>query len=222
MSPDETVTELALRDEVARLRAAIVKHHAQRADDRCWLDDADLYLAAGLEAAQHVFEVGDREKMLKNCERFIEQRCVEGGGWKSYAELEADNTRLAAENERLRPQHHPLCDAFGESPEGIVKPCNCRLAIREMLEERLTQSAAEAAAKDATIAAMREALTMHQRIDDLSEQIARDDADLSAGSDGRFTDEEKAAMVDELAAIHKRCLAALASSGVPDSVKGHP
>jgi hypothetical protein len=86
---------LAIRDllaEADRLIAAIKKHHDQRADDRCWLDDCDLYLAAGLP--DHDARVGDKALMLANCKRFIEQRCGQGGPWKSYIEVEAEAERL--------------------------------------------------------------------------------------------------------------------------------
>ena len=68
-----------------KLLAAIKEHHDQKADDRCILDDTDLYAAAGLGPADH--GVGDKAAMLENCKRFIERRC-KGGGWPTYAELE--------------------------------------------------------------------------------------------------------------------------------------
>lgn len=71
--------------EVERLEAAIKKHHAQKADDRCWMDDDVLYEAAGLPVVDR--HVGDKAAMLANCERFLNNRC-EGGRWPSYAELE--------------------------------------------------------------------------------------------------------------------------------------
>lgn len=76
------------------LKAAIVKHHDQRADDRCFLDDADLYAAAGLEPAD--VRVGDKDAMLANCARFLAQRCESGGPWKSYADLLAERDELRA------------------------------------------------------------------------------------------------------------------------------
>jgi hypothetical protein len=78
--------------ETAKLRAAIIKHHAQKADDRCQFDDDELYAAAGLPPADR--RVGDKFAMLANCARFIEKRCEGGGPWKSYAELEAENKQL--------------------------------------------------------------------------------------------------------------------------------
>jgi hypothetical protein len=76
------------------LLEAIKSHHDQKADDRCWLDDAKLYEAAGLGVADT--RVGDKAIMLENCKRFIENRCSNGGPWRSYKELEEENKKLKA------------------------------------------------------------------------------------------------------------------------------
>lgn len=82
-----------LKEQCDKLFAAIQKHYAQKADDRCWLDDVELYKAAGLPTGDYD-KVGSPSEMLKNCERFVTLRCSGGGPWKSYAELEAENERL--------------------------------------------------------------------------------------------------------------------------------
>lgn len=79
------------RQIVADLRTAIVIHHAQKADDRCIEDDDRLYAAAGLPPCDR--RVGDKFAMLRNCARFIENRC-QGGGWPSYVELERQISQL--------------------------------------------------------------------------------------------------------------------------------
>ena len=81
-----------LRNEAAALKLAIIKHHEQRADDRCIEDDDRLYAAAGLPPCDR--RVGSKEEMLANCKRFVEQRCEGGGPWKSYRELEGEINRL--------------------------------------------------------------------------------------------------------------------------------
>jgi len=86
--------------EVERLREAIFRHREQKADDRCIEDDDRLYAALG-DGIKCDRRVGDKEAMLRNCARFIDRRC-EGGGWPSYAELEAENARLQAEVAELR------------------------------------------------------------------------------------------------------------------------
>jgi len=74
------------------LRQAIVTHHAQKADDRCFLDDDKLYVAAGLPPCDR--RVGDKAAMLENCKRFLALRC-ESGGWVSYKDLESELERAA-------------------------------------------------------------------------------------------------------------------------------
>lgn len=103
LSKDKTIDDMekelfVLRDKVTKLDRAIAEHHAQKADDRCIEDDDRLYAAAGLPPCDR--RVGDKAAMLANCARFIDKRC-EGGGWPSYAELEAEIERLRAELQRL-------------------------------------------------------------------------------------------------------------------------
>lgn len=83
-----------------RLYNAIAEHHRQKADDRCIEDDDRLYAAAGLPPCDR--RVGDKTAMLINCARFIEKRC-EGGGWPTYAELEAENKQLREELASVAP-----------------------------------------------------------------------------------------------------------------------
>jgi hypothetical protein len=84
---------------VDELMSAIKKHHDQKADDRCFMDDDVLYSVAGLIPVDR--RVGDKEAMLANCKRFLEQRC-EAGGWRPYTELEKEIEELKAENKSLK------------------------------------------------------------------------------------------------------------------------
>ena len=97
----QTAEELSA--EVERLRAAIIKHRSQKADDRCIEDDDELYAALG-DSIKCDRRVGDKIAMLQNCARFIERRC-EGGGWPSYAELEAQRDEA---REGIRAAHRVL------------------------------------------------------------------------------------------------------------------
>lgn len=61
------------------LVAAIRKHRDQRGDDRCWLDDAELYRVLGGEPFEPKdCALPDPEKMLANCQRFIASRHPDG------------------------------------------------------------------------------------------------------------------------------------------------
>lgn len=83
-------------DEVERLRAAIRKHRDTRGDDRCFMDDAELY---------RVLPEGDTRPgrdtavTLENCYRFIKLR-QEGRGCEYVSpqrrieELESEVARL--------------------------------------------------------------------------------------------------------------------------------
>lgn len=73
--------------EGERAKAAIRKHRNQHGDDRCWLDDQELYAVLD-DGDLGDNRVGDPAAMLENCKRFIAQRCIAGGPWVSYAELE--------------------------------------------------------------------------------------------------------------------------------------
>jgi hypothetical protein len=79
------------RQALADLAAAIRLHREQRSDDRCWEDDTRLYAALG-DGNLGDNHVGDKDAMLANCRRFIENRCA-GGKWPTYAELEADRDK---------------------------------------------------------------------------------------------------------------------------------
>lgn len=93
-----------LNKRIAELEAAIRKHRNQKADDRCIEDDDELYAVLG-DGIKCDRRVGDKFEMLKNCARFIDRRC-DGGGWPTYAELEAENKRLKAmlEGAILKPR----------------------------------------------------------------------------------------------------------------------
>ncbi len=83
-----------------RVYDAVIEHHKQKADDRCWMDDSILYTAAGLPQDASHRCVGDKVAMRANCDRFIELRCGEGK-WPTYAELEAKIVTLRASLQRI-------------------------------------------------------------------------------------------------------------------------
>jgi hypothetical protein len=87
-------TNELLAARIVELEEAIRTHRDQKADDRCIEDDDRLYavLNDGVVCDRHV---GDKAAMLRNCERFISNRCL-SGKWPTYAELE-ERIRLLIE-----------------------------------------------------------------------------------------------------------------------------
>lgn len=91
------ITKLAkknreLADIADKLRLAIENHRDQKADDRCWMDDQELYKVLN-DGNLGDNRVGDKAAMMVNCARFIDTRCADGS-WQSYAELEQEKYKL--------------------------------------------------------------------------------------------------------------------------------
>lgn len=110
----------AVTAERDRLRDAIRTHRAQKADDRCIEDDDRLYAALG-DGVPCDRRVGCQAAMLANCKRFIENR-TEGGGWPTYAELEAERNRLRAFCEVVEGELRrgvPFDDNYGPLAEAV-------------------------------------------------------------------------------------------------------
>lgn len=70
-SSDDLMWEVELQEEVETLRAAIRKHRDEKGDDRCYLDDYELYkvLPEGFEPPKYCTAVE-----LENCKRYIASR----------------------------------------------------------------------------------------------------------------------------------------------------
>lgn len=114
---------MSLIQERNKLLNAIKEHHAQKADDRCIEDDDRLYEAAGLPPCDR--RVGDKEAMLHNCARFIENRC-QGGGWPTYVELEE---KIRLKNVALAELCCGSCDCLTKTPEPQYHDPECRYRI---------------------------------------------------------------------------------------------
>lgn len=132
------LTTRRLREERDRLRAAIIKHRSQKADDRCIEDDDELYAALG-DGIKCDRRVGDKEAMLANCARFIERRC-EGGGWPTYVALEAEASRLRADSDayhrvmsllRNTQMDHGLCQP---RERRACTHCNAQDELNELVK----------------------------------------------------------------------------------------
>ena len=63
-----------LKSEIVKLRQTLRKHRDAKGNDRCWLDDVELYqlLPEGQEAE---FTLPEKNEFLKNCEIYWENRC---------------------------------------------------------------------------------------------------------------------------------------------------
>jgi hypothetical protein len=95
-----------LADEHERLQAAIRKHRDQKGDNRCWMDDQDLYAALGAESIHADTSLPPREEFLESCRRFYAQRQaphdgVGRHGSMTITQLEAEVGRLTGELNRL-------------------------------------------------------------------------------------------------------------------------
>lgn len=65
-------------DEAEKLRAAIRKHRDQRGDDRCWVDDMELYGSLPEAVGTEILALPPRDVFLSNCARFHEFRQAPG------------------------------------------------------------------------------------------------------------------------------------------------
>ncbi len=67
------MTRANLIKEVMDLRSAIRHHRDQRLDDRCWMDDYELYDSLPEKAGKQTVDlrVLPQEQMMANCERYI-------------------------------------------------------------------------------------------------------------------------------------------------------
>ena len=74
----EFMTRLQLKAEILRLRMGIRQHRDQRLDDRCWMDDFELYeiLPEGLEPSYVDLRLLPKEVMMANCDRFTTCRTL--------------------------------------------------------------------------------------------------------------------------------------------------
>jgi hypothetical protein len=102
--------------QYTNLLAVIKDVHGQRADDLCWMDIDRIFTAAGLPVPDR--SVGDKDAMLKNCERFVRDHCIGKVSWQSYADLEAErNTYRDALREIAR--HSVCCNARHDAEKAL-------------------------------------------------------------------------------------------------------
>lgn len=58
-----------LKDEIIKLRQAIILHRDERGHDRCWLDDCRLYQVLG-DVNPNEMILPPKEEFLQNCEQY--------------------------------------------------------------------------------------------------------------------------------------------------------
>lgn len=107
-----------MQERLEQLLAVIHEVHGQHGDDLCWLDIDRIFAAAGLPVPDR--RVGDQEAMLRNCRRFVTTMC-QGGGWKSYEELEAEVKRLEAERDGLKAGNVALAEKLTVASEHLSR-----------------------------------------------------------------------------------------------------
>lgn len=71
---DAHVSKCQSGEYIEKLLAAIRKHRDEKGDDRCWLDDVELYRALPEGAVEVDLRLHEPEAMLANCRRFIANR----------------------------------------------------------------------------------------------------------------------------------------------------
>jgi len=95
------------QNRILELEAAIRKHRDQRGDDKCWLDDQELYNVLG-DGNLGDNSLPAKEKFLNNCANYYEKRC-KNANWPSYQELEEKIKTLEAQlgqNKETTPRYH--------------------------------------------------------------------------------------------------------------------
>jgi hypothetical protein len=137
MNEDERLLISRLCDALEYTRDAIRTHRSQHLDDRCWMDDQELYAVLG-DGDLGDNSTPDKAKMLENCSRFIDQRC-KPGEWKSYQELEAEVAALRAER---APEAEMLDWLEATTLRRAAEIVATGLPIREAIREQMEQEAA--------------------------------------------------------------------------------
>ena len=130
----------AERGWMAKIEEAVKEAHGQHGDDLCWMpaDVNKIFAAAGLPMQD--VRVLDKPAMRRNCDRYIDVLC-EGGPWKSYQELEAENRTLKADLDAaidtLVDHNVTLADqfkTFGKMAGLLVENARLRKEVADLRE----------------------------------------------------------------------------------------
>lgn len=93
------------RETIARLTSAIRKHRDAKGDDRCWLDDYQLYSVLP-EGGGHDSSLPPEDEFLESCRRFWAQRQAPGAEGRraedmTITQLQATIARLTRERDAV-------------------------------------------------------------------------------------------------------------------------
>lgn len=119
--------------EKNKLESAIANHRDQRGDDRCYLDDAELYAVIGEEQA--VTALPPKEVFLANCARFHASRQKPG---ETYETEEDRHRALKTLLVEWQIALHSILPGFHHdvNPPSSLSPKDVRAAYEVLTEER--------------------------------------------------------------------------------------
>lgn len=113
------------------LLAAVRKHRDQKGDDRCWLDDRELYAVLPEGVADADLRLHNPAEMLRNCQRYIASRQDPSQSYVSpqrrIEELEAEVLRLKSKCGKLFNYVSHRRDCPTASRPLHRGPCTCGL-----------------------------------------------------------------------------------------------
>jgi hypothetical protein len=123
------VTDAERIERIARLEGAIRRHRDYRGDDRCHLDDFELYAALD-DGAEPDLTLPPREEFLASCERYWSQRrtgtCIAG---LTIAQLEADVEQLRADRDKWLLTSNCHCLVLADKDAEIARLTVDRAAL---------------------------------------------------------------------------------------------
>lgn len=99
MEQDLVSEHARLLGENERLKAAIRKHRDQRGDDRCWLDDGELYGVLGEGLSNQ--ELPPHDEFISNCERYWKCRQSDGEKYEAASRVRALEAVLSVATRKL-------------------------------------------------------------------------------------------------------------------------
>lgn len=108
-------------ERIAELEAAIRKHRDQRGDDRCWLDDRELYAVLPEGVGNADLHLDEPAEMLENCKRFISSRRDPNQPYVS-PQRRIEELEDAIRSVLMQGAHCPFCEEFVNSRDPRIHP----------------------------------------------------------------------------------------------------